>query len=365
MATSRPTVSLTETVRDLCLLPERHLAAPISLCDEAGKLNRSAVGWSERPLHRLNFRGRNWRRKRYDVWGVQSGPWYFCAGIVNLGYVGYGFAFLLNLERRDLVGGSSLEPLGGSARLAEQVGGQSSFAGRALSFRAQPVGHFSESSGLPEAMALETSARVTGGRKLTTDLRVEYPSGQQTMNVVIPWNERQFHFTSKQNALAVSGIISLGDQIVPIAADQSAAWLDFGRGIWPYRSHWNWTIGSTIQEGRRVGFNLGSGWTDGTGMTENALYVDGRVEKLAEQVRFRYNPRQLTEPWQVETVESERVRLTFEPIFDRYDASNLWIVRSQLHQVIGRYHGTIVTERGERIAIDNMIAVAEEHFARW
>lgn len=39
-------------------------------------------------------------------------------------------------------------------------------------------------------------------------------------------------------------------------------------------------------EGRLLGFNLGSGWTDGTGVNENAIYVDGRLVKLGEDVRF-------------------------------------------------------------------------------
>jgi hypothetical protein len=365
MTNSRSTVTLTETVRMVRPVSERHVTSPIALCDDAGNLNRAAVGWSEKPRHHLNFQGRNWRRKRYDAWGVQCGPWYFCGAVVNLGYAGYGFAFLLDIERRELHERSCLNPLGRGAELAEEVGGGSSITGKGLSFRTQPYGSREMDSGLTQGMNLTAAAKLRDGRTLKCDLRVAYAPNLQTMNVVIPWNERQFHFTCKQNALPVSGTMSIGDQTIVVRPEESAAWLDFGRGIWPYRSHWNWTIGTSVAGGRRVGFNLGSGWTDGTGMTENALYIDGKVEKLAEPVNFRYNPRRIMEPWEVRTEGSERVRLTFEPLFDRYDASNLLIVRSQLHQLIGRYHGTIVSAAGERIAIENVIAVAEEHFARW
>jgi hypothetical protein len=39
---------------------------------------------------------------------------------------------------------------------------------------------------------------------------------------------------------------------------------DFGRGIWPYRSFWNWGVASGVVDGVRIGVNVGGRWTTGT-----------------------------------------------------------------------------------------------------
>ena len=45
-----------------------------------------------------------------------------------------------------------------------------------------------------------------GGMRLEADILVERPEGHETLNVVIPWSDVQFQFTSKQNTLAGVGI---------------------------------------------------------------------------------------------------------------------------------------------------------------
>ena len=38
---------------------------------------------------------------------------------------------------------------------------------------------------------------------------------------------------------------------------------------------------------------------------------------------------------------------------------------SEVHQMFGRYQGTLVTDEGETIQIRDLIGFAEEHHARW
>ena len=48
---------------------EREITGPVDLCLPDGRVDRDAVGWSRRPLHRPNLRG--WgRTKRWEYWGV-------------------------------------------------------------------------------------------------------------------------------------------------------------------------------------------------------------------------------------------------------------------------------------------------------
>jgi len=41
------------------------------------------------------------------------------------------------------------------------------------------------------------------------------------------------------------------------------------------------------------------------------------------------------------------------------------LLTSSVHQLFGRYQGTVVTDDGERISVDDIIGFAEQHQARW
>jgi len=143
------------------------------------------------------------------------------------------------------------------------------------------------------------------------------------------------------------------------------ACLDFGRGIWRYSSFWNWAFCHGAQDGRSVGLNLGAGWTDGTGMNENALCIDGRLSKISEDVSFNYDPSDLMEPWTIKTKSSKRIDILFTPFYERLGRTNILILKSELHQLFGRFSGTVITDSGETIKLENLIGAAEEHRARW
>ena len=60
-----------------------------------------------------------------------------------------------------------------------------------------------------------------------------------------------------------------------------------------------------------------------------------------------------------------RLDLTLTPIFDRAESTQLLVLASEVHQVFGRYDGTVIADDGERIAVSGVMGWAEEHCARW
>ena len=50
---------------------------------------------------------------------------------------------------------------------------------------------------------------------------------------------------------------------------------------------------------------------------------------------------------------------------DRVARTNLGIIFSEVHQMFGRYAGTVVLDDGTPLAIRDLIGFAEEHRARW
>ena len=140
--------------------------------------------------------------------------------------------------------------------------------------------------------------------------------------------------------------------------------LDWGRGVWEYRSFWVWASASGfLGDGRRVGLNLGFGFGDTSAATENALILDGRIHKLG-QVDFTYDSGDFMRPWRMISPD-QRLDLEFVPFLERVAATNLAIITSEVHQMFGRYHGTAQTDGGEVLHLDGVVGFAEEHQARW
>jgi hypothetical protein len=115
-----------------------------------------------------------------------------------------------------------------------------------------------------------------------------------------------------------------------VREEDSFAVLDHGRGRWPYRMVWNWAAGSA--PGRAI--QLGGKWTDGTGMTENALFVDGRLHKIGEELAWHYDRADWLRPWRIT---GERVAAEFTPFHEKISRTELGVVGSETHQCFGHF----------------------------
>jgi hypothetical protein len=184
------------------------------------------------------------------------------------------------------------------------------------------------------------------------------------LNVVIPWDERTFQFTSKQNCLPALGIVRLGAREVQFAGAQSFACLDYGRGIWPRDCRWNWGSASGRQNGRTIGLNLGGQWTDGTGSTENGVCVDGRLYKISSDLAWAYSSSDFMQPWRIQDP-AGALDLTFSPRSwnGSPPATSGWCARKCTRCLaITRVGSAPVTSK---IPIDPLVGWAEDHIAVW
>jgi hypothetical protein len=218
----------------------------------------------------------------------------------------------------------------------------------------------------PDATHLQ-AAFLTDQGPFELDVRVERPEGHESLTVVIPWSDRRFQCTTKDVSRPAVGTIRWGDQEHTLTGAAGDAWgcLDFGRGKWPYRTRWNWGAGAGMVDGRRIGLQLGGKWTDGTGMTENALVVDGRLSKLSEELVWDYDPADWLRPWHIRTPRSDRVDLTFAPVYDKVGRIQAGIAASSVDQCFGHYAGTVVPDGGPALAVSDLFGWAEEATWRW
>lgn len=337
---------------------EPEITSPVDLCTADGRLNRAAVGWSRRPLHRCNLRGRWGRKKRWDYWCVTTDEHLFSLTFADLDYLGLYVAQFLEYSTQRFIELPLFLPFAPGLHQPETV------AGSDIRFR-MPGMHAAivEEAG---GTRLQVDCRTFGGTSLRADIRVEMPPGHETLGVVIPWSDTQFQYTSKHNTRPAHGWAEVdGRRYLFHEGNGAYGCLDFGRGIWPYDIVWNWASASGMQDGHLVGLQLGGKWTDGTGLTENALCIDGRLHKLGEELAFSYDRADFMRPWKIEAPASRRVALTFTPFWERKSKIDLRLTRTEIHQLFGRFSGTIVDDSGGTLRLRELFGWAEEHRARW
>lgn len=339
------------------MISEPELTKEVNLCDARGNLNPAAVGWSRKPLHNCNLSGHWLRKKRWNYWCFTSDTHLFSVTLSNVDYLGLPFIYILDFKTGEFAEKTLLIPLGIGCDFGVRVTDDAVFNGKDMQISMRNINN---------RVHIEVTCADLGGKPLKADLYATTPEAHDTLNVVIPWSEKRFLFTSKQNTLPAEGTTTWGDQDIHFAAPDAFACLDLGRGMWPFSCFWNWSSFSTrLIDGRTVGINMGAGWTDGSGMSENALCIDGHLVKLSEDICFTYDTSDFKAPWHMKTSLTDRVNLVFTPFFERTAKSNALVIHSEVHQMIGRFTGTIRTEDDELIPIDQAIGWAEDHHASW
>lgn len=343
---------------------QRELTQSGPLLTPSGEL--AQVGWSRQPLLDCNLEAarfcalrplQRFRIKRWDYYAVFTPRRFFSATIADLGYAGNIFVYTLDFQTHELHEEGLVVPLSRGVVLPRNsTGGDSRFEGSGvrLEFRVAET----------ERRVLVSWPAFHGGRGIEADITLVAPPGYESMTIVIPIGKRRFYYNRKINCLPASGTVRYGDIRENLDPQTCAGSLDWGRGVWEYRSFWNWASASGfLPDGRTVGLNLGQGFGDLSAATENALILANRVHKL-DQVRFDYAPGDYMKPWRF-TDNEGRLDLTFTPFLDRTARTNLGVIFSEVHQMFGRYNGKAIADNGEEIALRDLVGFAEEHHARW
>ncbi len=344
--------------------PEREIVTPGPLLDPAGGL--SQVGWSRRPLLDCNlenarfYRWRAFQRlriKRWDYYGLTTADRFFSFTLADLGYAGQVFAYVVGLADGEYREDTLTIPLSRGIHLPRNsTEGSSTYeaGGVRLAFEVQP-----------DARRLQVEwPRFCGGRGLSADVRLSLPPEHESLVVVIPIGERRFYYNRKANCMPASGQVTYAGQRFDLRPEASLGNLDWGRGVWEYRSHWIWASASGfLPDGRTIGLNLGGGFGDTSAATENALVLGGRIHKLG-RVDMAFSSADYMRPWRMRAADG-RLDLEFVPFKERVAKTNLGLIASEVHQMFGRYHGTVRPEAGPPIQLDGLVGFAEEHCARW
>ncbi len=317
-----------------------------------GRLQPAAVGWSRRALQRTPLGRARGRRKRWEHWAVMTDELLFVLTLADVDYLAFAATAVVELARGDWSRAATLlRP--GSLAFPDAVHG--------ADLEVDRRGFYAQLAEGPDETRIEVSARTLFGPPIEARLVVARPAHHETLNVVVPWSETRFAFTSKQIALRAEGEIRVGARRFHVGGPEAFAALDHGRGVWPWRTRWSWGCGAAKVGDRVVGLNLGAQWTDGTGQTENGIVVGGRLHKIHDPVRFVMDP---MAPQSPVAVSGPGVELTLTPLVRERVRLPLGVLAADLDLRIGRWRGA-VTVGTEAVPIDGALGWAEEMHARW
>ncbi len=191
---------------------------------------------------------------------------------------------------------------------------------------------------------------------------------EESMVICTPFSKAgHFYFNQKINCMRAGGSVKLGTEEYVLDPSVSFGVLDWGRGVWTYHNTWYWGSASGLVNGDPFGFNIGCGFGDTSAATENMLFYKGKAHKLSE-VKFHIpmngKKEDYLKPWRF-TSDDGRFEMDFTPILDRASNTDFKLLKSDQHQVFGRFTGTAVLDGGEKIQIRDFMGFAEKVENKW
>ena len=188
--------------------------------------------------------------------------------------------------------------------------------------------------------------------------------------VASAWNEdkKSFYYNSKINCMVASGYFIIGDKKYEFDKSNSLGTIDWGRGVWTRTNTWYWgSLSTYLEDGRKFGFNIGYGFSDRPNGSENVIFIDGIAHKF-DKVKFNIpkieGKNNYMDKWTF-TSNDGKFEMSFSPIIDRIDNTDLGIIVSKQHQVFGLFSGKVVLSDNSIIEIKDKLGFAEEVYNKW
>ncbi|MCP4761325.1 MAG: DUF2804 domain-containing protein [archaeon] len=176
-------------------------------------------------------------------------------------------------------------------------------------------------------------------------------------------NPKFFYYNHKKNMIPVKGTIQFRKETIDFNPETDHGHFDWGRGVWPYKTHWIWATSAGEVDGHKIWMNMGYGFGDLSTHTENMIIYDGKVHKL-DQINIEYDIKNLKKPWKF-TSNDGRLELIAQPALTTPITVNLGPILVKNKMMYGDYSGYIVLDDGTKIEVEDFHGHAEELWYRW
>ncbi|MEG1645777.1 MAG: DUF2804 domain-containing protein [Clostridia bacterium] len=172
-----------------------------------------------------------------------------------------------------------------------------------------------------------------------------------------------FYYNQKINCMRAEGTVNLGGIKHTFDKNNATGTLDWGRGVWKYDNTWYWgSMSAILQNGDKVGFNIGYGFADTTSATEDMIFFNGTSHKLDRviwDIPQKDGKEDFLQPWKFTSTDN-RFNLTFTPVMDRFAHMNVGVLLTNQHQVFGKFNGELVLDDKKVVKINDVLGFAEK-----
>lgn len=331
------------------------------LLDERGNLLQAGYAKKLLPVYRRgDIKVNPTRIKEWDYYLVSNGRFAVAFTVDDNGYMGLDSVSLLDFERGINLTKSpmSFMPLGKLNMPETSIRGDVRHGGRHHS-----LAFLNDGSGKRVLMAQMKDLGPEGDFTARIELTDE---PEESMVICTPFDKAgHFYFNQKINCMRASGRAVYGDRVYEFDSADSFAVLDWGRGVWTYHNTWYWGSASYQVDGVPFGWNIGYGFGDTSAASENMLFYDGKAHKLS-QVKFHIpgDEKDFMSPWKFSS-DDGRFEMDFVPVMDRAACTDVKLIKSDQHQVFGRFTGRAVLDDGKVIEVKDFPGFAEKVENKW
>lgn len=341
---------------------QHEITSRAPLLDAAGNLREAGYAKRLLPVYdRAVIRAGAARIKEWDYYLVANDHYAVALTIDDNGYMGLDSISFLHFDERWEKTKSPMRafPMGRTGLPASSAAGDTVINRKhyALSFR-----HEEGARVLTFHMEDFLDGLPVSGRIRLTD------EPEESMVICTPFEKPgHFYYNQKINCMRASGSVLVGGREYVFDPADSFGVLDWGRGVWTYHNTWYWGSASGQVDGIPFGWNIGYGFGNTSAASENMLFYGGRAHKLS-QVQFHIPMRDGREdylrPWTF-TSDDGRFEMDFVPILDRAACTDVKLIKSDQHQVFGRFTGTAVLDDGTAVRVKDFLGFAEKVENKW
>ena len=332
------------------------------LLDGQGNLREAGFAKKLLPVYDRNqIKASALRIKEWDYYLVMNGQFGLALTIADNGYMGLDSISLLDFWENTQVTKSPMRlmPMGTTGMPASSAEGDSASGGKGYSllFRREE-----------DRRLLYAHMEHFRGRE-PLDAYIELTEEpEESMVICTPFPKPgHFYYNQKINCMRAQGTVRIGDDLYSFRPDDSFAVLDWGRGVWTYHNTWYWGSASGLVDGADFGFNIGYGFGDTSAATENMLFYRGKAHKLSQVdfgIPLRNGKECFLRTWTM-TSDDGRFEMEFQPVIDRASCTDVKLIKSDQHQVFGRFTGTAVLDDGTAIQVKDLMGFAEKVENKW
>ncbi|NRD75099.1 DUF2804 domain-containing protein [Shewanella sp. VB17] len=298
--------------------------------------------------------------KQFQFVSVVTPHYIIGVSLADIRYAASAFCYLYDINKNRITETRWLKPLGLGYKLTPS-----------------PMEGIAEIAGQKGMMAFHLSKGVWSLSIDTLHIKAELTLSPPVLSLPMamcnPTGYSGWTYTQKHNGLKPRGQLTINDEPQPL--NMALASYDFSAGYMRRETSWRWACINAHTDDGVIGVNLAAGVNE-TGCNENVFWIHGERHllgavhfdfariSLGQKENKAVSGNKKRQIWRIYS-HNGQVELAFKSLNCRQEKLNLLLLKTNFRQYIGHYSGYIIDNSGVKHIIDNVLGLAEDHFALW